>query len=118
MEHGTTSAILASTSLLAGRPPKPSYPLSKQSPREERMKHEAQPWPGTSKLLREWQFARFRHWLHDSVLPFSKHYRELFARQSLSIDELRTPDDLRRIPFTTKKDFAAGPDGRDAVRDF
>jgi phenylacetate-coenzyme A ligase PaaK-like adenylate-forming protein len=52
------------------------------------------------------------------VLPFSRHYRELFAASGLRADDLRTTDDLRRIPFTSKRDLVAGPDGRDVIRDF
>jgi len=83
------------------------------------MKHESPAWPdGPRSTLRDWQFARLRRYLRDTVLPFSKHYRELFAQAKLSTDDLRTPDDLRRIPFTSKADLAVRADGRDVVRDF
>lgn len=83
------------------------------------MKHESPAWPDAPRsTLRDWQFARLRHYLHRTVLPFSRHYRESFAEAGLSLDQLRTPDDLRRIPFTSKADFAPREDGRETVRDF
>lgn len=68
--------------------------------------------------LREWQLARLRSYLRDTVLPFSIHYRALFEREKISADALHTPDDLARIPFTSKLDFASNADGSDPLRDF
>jgi phenylacetate-coenzyme A ligase PaaK-like adenylate-forming protein len=56
--------------------------------------------------------------LRETVLPFSAHYRRLFAQEGLTAGMLRTADDLRRIPFTSKSDFLPGGDGSDPVRDF
>ena len=53
----------------------------------------------------------------DTVLPFSKHYRELFQREGLKARDLRRPADLRRLPFTSKLDFQSAR-RRDPVRDF
>jgi phenylacetate-CoA ligase len=75
-------------------------------------------WPSRPPSLRDWQLARLRRSLRDAVLPFSAHYRRLFAAEHLDPAQLRTPDDLRRIPFTTKSDFLPGSDGSDPVRDF
>jgi phenylacetate-coenzyme A ligase PaaK-like adenylate-forming protein len=75
-------------------------------------------WPSHRHSLREWQLARLRRYLSDMVLPFSAHYRRLFSAEKLDAEKLRTPDDLRRIPFTTKRDFLPGSDGSDPVRDF
>ncbi len=76
------------------------------------------PWPSHPPLLREWQLARLRRYLRDTVLPFSAHYGRLFAQEHLAPEKLRSLDDLRRIPFTTKCDFLPGSDGSDPVRDF
>ncbi len=75
-------------------------------------------WPSHPRSLRDWQLARLRHYLRDTVLPFSAHYRRLFAQERLDPARLRTADDLRRIPFTTKCDFLPGHEGGDPVRDF
>ena len=56
--------------------------------------------------------------MSETVLPFSAHYRALFARENLNAEALRSFDDLRRIPFTTKKDFQATVENSDPVRDF
>jgi phenylacetate-coenzyme A ligase PaaK-like adenylate-forming protein len=42
----------------------------------------------------------------------------LFEKERLDPALLRLPDDLRRIPFTTKLDFLPGHEGADPVRDF
>ena len=76
------------------------------------------PWPSNPRSLRDWQLARLRSYLRDTVLPFSSHYGALFRREGIDPARLRTPDDLRRIPFTTKSDFLAGVRGADPVRDF
>lgn len=75
-------------------------------------------WPAHPQSLRDWQLARLRTYLRATVLPFSAHYRRLFEKDHLDPDALRSPDDLRRIPFTTKLDFLPGHEGADPVRDF
>jgi phenylacetate-CoA ligase len=76
------------------------------------------PWPSHPRSLRDWQIAGLRTYLRDTVLPFSAHYRRTFAEAGFSPRQLRTADDLRRIPFTSKSDFLPGSDGSDPVRDF
>ena len=75
-------------------------------------------WPSGAPLLRDWQMARLRAYLSDTVLPFSAHYGRLFAKEGVAPGMLRTPDDLRRIPFTSKIDFFAKEGAADPVRDF
>jgi phenylacetate-coenzyme A ligase PaaK-like adenylate-forming protein len=75
-------------------------------------------WPSHPRSLRDWQLACLRSYLRDTVLPFSAHYRRLFAEKQLDPGQFRTTDDLRRLPFTTKSDFLPGSDGSDPVRDF
>ena len=77
-----------------------------------------EPWPSNPASLREWQLYRLRRYLRRTVLPFSKHYRELFSKEGLDPGMLRSSDDLRRIPFTSKLDFLPGSSGSDPVRDF
>jgi phenylacetate-coenzyme A ligase PaaK-like adenylate-forming protein len=76
------------------------------------------PWPSHPRSLRNWQLARLRRYLQDTVLPFSAHYGRMFAREHLTPEMLRGPEDLARIPFTSKSDFLPGSDGSDPVRDF
>jgi phenylacetate-coenzyme A ligase PaaK-like adenylate-forming protein len=68
--------------------------------------------------LRKWQVARLRSYLRDTVLPFSAHYSALFRREGLDSAQIKSADDLRRIPFTTKADFAATAGEPDPVRAF
>jgi phenylacetate-coenzyme A ligase PaaK-like adenylate-forming protein len=75
-------------------------------------------WPAHPQSLRDWQLTRLRTYLRDTALPFSAHYRRLFEKEHLDPALLRLPDDLRRIPFTTKLDFLPGHEGADPVRDF
>jgi phenylacetate-coenzyme A ligase PaaK-like adenylate-forming protein len=70
------------------------------------------------KKLPDIQLARLRTYLRKTVLPFSAHYGALFEREHLKPASLRTLDDLRRIPFTSKIDFAATPAQPDPMRAF
>ncbi|MEO8352223.1 MAG: AMP-binding protein, partial [Chthoniobacteraceae bacterium] len=68
--------------------------------------------------LRDWQLARLRTYLRHTVLPFSDHYRALFERENFAPEQLRTLDDLRRIPFTSKLDFTPTAAEPEPVRSF
>ncbi len=81
------------------------------------------PWPSRPETrpdkrpdlaLRQRQVRQLARYLRTTVLPFSAHYRERFQQVGFDPAQLRTPDDLRRIPFTTKADFHSA----DAVRRF
>lgn len=82
------------------------------------MKKPSPRWPSHPHSLHSWQLARLHSYLRDTVLPFSKHYGRMFEKERLTPEMLRSVDDLRRIPFTTKSDFLPGSDGSDPVRDF
>lgn len=51
-------------------------------------------------------------------LPYSAFYRKLFAEQGLAFDRIRTLDDLRRVPFTSKSDLLPTADEPDRPRSF
>lgn len=68
--------------------------------------------------IRALQGERLHHWLRDTVLPFSAHYRELFRSLNLRADDFRSIEDLRRLPFTSKVDLLNTPDNPAKVRDF
>ena len=57
------------------------------------------------KIVRQLQAEKLRRYLRDVVLPFSPHYREIFRSLRLSADDIRSVDDLRRLPFTSKSDL-------------
>lgn len=70
------------------------------------------------RAVRRLQAQKLRAYLRDVVVPFSAHYRELFGRQGLKADCIRTLEDLERIPFTTKMDLVNTPDHPNKARDF
>jgi phenylacetate-coenzyme A ligase PaaK-like adenylate-forming protein len=55
--------------------------------------------------IREHQGRLLHHFIRDCVLPFSKHYRQVFAEHHLGPDSVRTIGDLPKIPFTSKQDL-------------
>jgi phenylacetate-CoA ligase len=44
--------------------------------------------------------------LLDALLPGNRFYAQKFADAGLSRDDIKSPQDLRRLPFTTKADLA------------
>lgn len=68
------------------------------------------------------QMAMLRYSLRRHIVPFSAHYGRMFADEKIDISALRTRDDMRRIPFTSKldleepRDFVLIPDERVLAR--
>lgn len=76
-------------------------------------------WPPLpSAELRARQAKQLQHYLRTVVLPFSPHYRALFQRLNLTADSIRTLDDLRRLPFTSKADLVPTPGAPQRFKDF
>jgi phenylacetate-CoA ligase len=66
-------------------------------------------WPKLPrKTIRTLQAERFRSYLREVILPFHPHYRKVFSELGLSWKDIRSLDDLNKIPFTSKADLAAG----------
>ena len=61
-------------------------------------------------VARALQGRQLHRFLRDCVLPFSAHYRRIFAEANLDADDIRTVDDLRKIPFTSKQDLLPTPE--------
>lgn len=79
----------------------------------------ARHWEGLDREeMRRLQFARLRTYLRESVLPFSKHYGRLFAREGISIDDLHDWSDWEEVLFTSKKDLLSIPGSAAKTRDF
>ena len=68
--------------------------------------------------LQQLQVDTLRYYLRNIVLPFSWHYRKLFKTHGIDPLSIRTMDDLRRIPFTSKSDLLPTPEEPDKMRDF
>ena len=60
--------------------------------------------------VRELQGRKLHCYLRDCVLPFSKHYQRVFAEAGLTTDDIRSVDDLAKIPFTAKEELLPTPD--------
>ena len=68
--------------------------------------------------LKQLQLKQLRQFLKQVVLPFSKHYGELFRQHSISPDDIQTWDDLARIPLTSKKNLLTSPEHPDPTKNF
>ena len=58
--------------------------------------------------------ARLHRFICEQLYPYSPYYRRIFDANNIDPDSIRTIDDLRRIPFTTKQDVA--PTAEDPTR--
>src|SRR5437867_3938802 len=72
----------------------------------------------TEPAVRRRQAERLRQYLQTVVLPFSAHYRKLFAEHGLEAKDIRSIEDLARVPFTTKADLQNTPANQKRARDF
>ncbi|MHB1652957.1 MAG: phenylacetate--CoA ligase family protein [Desulfitobacteriaceae bacterium] len=64
----------------------------------------------TQEQIREIQNQKLRYMIKYQVYPYSPYYRRLFDEHGINPDDIRTTDDLVRIPFTTKKDIVSQPE--------
>ncbi len=71
------------------------------------MKHS--PWQRLSRapasVQERAQGAALSRFVREELYPFSAHYRRVFEQAGVAPEQIRTLDDLRRLPFTTKKDL-------------
>ncbi len=56
-------------------------------------------------VWRPWQLKRLRDYLTSRVIPFSKHYRDLFEDHDFRPGDLKSLDDWQKLPFTSKCDL-------------
>lgn len=59
------------------------------------------PWVELKKLQNE----KLHNFITKRLYPFSPYYRKLFDDNKINPDDIRTVEDLRRIPFTSKQTF-------------
>ncbi len=64
------------------------------------------------------QEEQLRRHVRQEVYPFSAYYRRAFDAAKVRPEEIRTVDDLRRLPFTTKADVLAAQSDERTKRDF
>lgn len=59
----------------------------------------------SAKEIRKLQNAKLRHFIQHQVYPFSPFYRDLFNQNGIKPSHINTVQDLKHIPFISKKDF-------------
>jgi phenylacetate-coenzyme A ligase PaaK-like adenylate-forming protein len=59
-----------------------------------------------------------QRFVQEQLYPFSGFYRELFDRHGVQPAQIRTVDDLRRLPLTSKLDLLPTPDDPQRFRRF
>ena len=69
-------------------------------------------------VVRQSQVEQLKQYLHKAVLPFSAYYRDLFRKNSLTVESIQSLDDLAKIPFTTKADLLNTAENPQRFRDF
>ena len=67
--------------------------------------------------IKELQDQRLHHFINTHVYPFSPYYRKLFDENKINPRDIRTRDDLRRIPFISKSDLI-DRDNQQKFKDF
>jgi len=68
--------------------------------------------------IRNIQNKKLEAFINHYVYPFSPHYQRLFDQNSIDPKLIKTVDDLKRIPFTSKRDFIASDDQPEKFKDF
>src|SRR5689334_16057338 len=79
-------------------------------------------WRNIQRLSREEQRKLqdhlLRRYVREYLYPFSPFYRELFDRERVRPEQIRTVDDLRRLPFSSKRDLLPSPEEPQKFRKF
>lgn len=80
------------------------------------------PWGNIARLpkkeMRNLQNKKLSAFVNTYLYPFSSHYRKLFDQHNVNPKSIKTVDDLRRVPFTSKHDFFAPDENPEKFRDF
>ncbi|MBI4090360.1 MAG: AMP-binding protein, partial [Candidatus Kerfeldbacteria bacterium] len=79
------------------------------------------PWKKVSQFRTDERLALQNHLVQRFFrhqLPYSPYYRQLFEQQKLGFEDIRSVDDLQRLPFTSKADLAPTEEDRARPRQF
>lgn len=68
--------------------------------------------------MRELQNRKLRNFIRTQVYPFSPFYRKMFDKEGIDVRSIKTVDDLRRLPFTSKADIAPSEEDPSRPREF
>lgn len=68
------------------------------------------PWQGIGQLSKQeiqtLQNKKLADFIRHYIYPFSPRYRKIFDSLNLKPEDIKTVQDLQRLPFTSKRDFA------------
>jgi phenylacetate-CoA ligase len=64
------------------------------------------------------QDGKLRDFIAHQIYAFSPYYRALFDKHKINPDRIRTVEDLRYIPFTSKNDFISTAEAPRSSKDF
>ncbi len=80
------------------------------------------PWRNIAHLskaqVRDLQNKKLASFVNTYLYPFSPHYRKLFDQHAINPKAIKTIEDLRQIPFTSKHDFFAPDENPEKFRNF
>ncbi len=80
------------------------------------------PWKNIEHLSRQAIFqlqnAKLKKFIASQLYPFSPHYQKLFDQHRIKPSQIKTINDLRCIPFTSKADFVSTDDHPGKFREF
>ena len=78
-------------------------------------------WRGITSLtysqIKDLQNKQLHAFINTHVYPFSPYYRKLFDDHKINPKEIRTKEDLKRIPFINKSDLI-GKDNPQKYKEF
>ena len=58
------------------------------------------------------QNEKLHRYLTEVIAPFSPYYKKLFAEHRIDPRRIKTVEDLRQMPFTSKADLLRPPNNR------
>ncbi|MBL8750014.1 MAG: AMP-binding protein [Planctomycetes bacterium] len=64
------------------------------------------------------QDALLQRYVREYLFPFSPHYRALFQQHGVRPEQIRTVDDLRRLPLSSKRDLLPTQDEPQKFKNF
>jgi phenylacetate-CoA ligase len=64
------------------------------------------------------QNEKLHHYFTEVIGPFSPYYKKLFAEHRIDPRHIKTVDDLRHLPFTSKADLLPTPEQPEKFREF
>src|SRR5947209_14314758 len=64
------------------------------------------------------QSERLHRYLNEVIAPFSPYYKRLFAEHKIDPAKIKTVEDLRHLPFTSKADLLPTSEQPEKFREF